>query len=114
MFAFVSMYNSSLEKKIWYLDVIAKLEAANTLSKVEERSLETARMLVKITQSNERFANYAIAIILSIGFLLSWYGAQKWHSIVQKRDDSIANLQVEKLELEVAKLRSEQSASQDK
>ena len=65
------------------------------------------RKLIEVTRSNETSANLGIALILAAGLSLSSYGAKRWYQKIQLRDDRLAALQIEKLEAEICKLRSE-------
>lgn len=107
VFAFVSTYTSSLDRKIKYSEVVIPLEAKSQRTAVEEKTLLMNQKLIEVTKSNEHSAMGGVAICLVAGFLLSGYGAQRWHRDIQRRDDKLANLQIEKLEVEVAKLKYE-------
>lgn len=107
IFAFTTVYTSSLEKKIKYAEAMIALEAKTTRTKLEDDTLALNRKLVEVTQSNERTANYSLGSLIAIGLALSVYGAVRWHQFIQPRDDEIARLQKEKLEAEVSKLRAE-------
>ncbi len=52
-------------------------------------------------------SSVAVGVSLGISILLSLYGAIKWHREIQQRDDKLTTLQLEKLEVEIEKLRSE-------
>jgi hypothetical protein len=106
IFAFVSTYTSSLDRKIRYSETIIPLEAKAQRTKTEEDLLAMNRQLMQVTKSNEKFAASLIGVVLSLGVVLSAYGATQWHKVVQRRDDKLAELQVRKLEAEVAKLES--------
>lgn len=107
IFAFVSSYSSSLDRKIKYSEVIIPLEAKADRSKIENDLLALNQRLIEVTKSNEKSASTAIGIVLGFGLLLSAYGAKKWHQVIQTRDDKLADLQLRKLEAEVAKLEAE-------
>lgn len=107
IFAFVSTYTASLDKKIKYSETIIPLEAKTQRSKAEIDLLDMNKKLIEVTKSNEHAAESIIIIVLAIGITFSALGAQSWYSTIQKRDDRLVALQQEKLELEIEKLRSE-------
>ena len=107
LFAFVSTYTSSLDRKIKYSEVVIPLEAKAQRSKVEDDMLAMNKKLIEVTKSNESIAGAGISIVLTAGIFLSGFGATRWHSVIQKRDDRLAALQIEKLEVEIERLRSE-------
>ncbi|MGZ5858147.1 MAG: hypothetical protein ACXWJK_12970 [Burkholderiaceae bacterium] len=107
IFAFVSTYTTSLESKIKYTATIISLEAKEQRSKAENDLLVMDKQLIEVTKTNEKFADSAIGVVFGIGFILSIYGAIRWYNNIQMRDDKLGVLQLEKLEIEIAKLRSE-------
>ena len=104
IFSFVASYSSSLDRKVRYMEIVISLEAKTEKSKTEEDLLAMNRKLISVTKENEQAATVAISAVLVAGLLLSLYGATKWHQIVQKRDDQLAELQLRKLAAEVARL----------
>ena len=86
------------------MEIVIPLEAKTEKSKTEEDLLAMNRKLISVTKENEQAATVAISAVLVAGLLLSLYGATKWHQIVQKRDDQLAELQLRKLAAEVARL----------
>ncbi|MGV8823774.1 hypothetical protein [Methylibium petroleiphilum] len=109
--SFVTMYSSTLDRKIRYSEIIIPLEAKTPRSRVDEDVLELNKKLIDVTRENERAANIAIGALFSFGLALSAIGAHSWYQKVQIRDDRIANLQVRKLEAELSKLEAEIRAS---
>lgn len=109
--AFVSTYTASLDTKIKYKEVIISLEANAQRSKADEDRLELNKKLLEIAKSNESFANNMVFAAMVVGIVLSWFGFQLWYDRIQKRDDAVAQLQREKLELEIAKLRKDIAGS---
>ncbi|RZI82162.1 MAG: hypothetical protein EOP38_16920 [Rubrivivax sp.] len=107
IFAFVSTYTAALDRKVKYSEALIPLEAKTQRTKAEDDMLVMNKKLIEVTKSNEKFSNGAIALVFAFGSLLSWYGASKWHSVIQRRDDRLVELQLEKLEAEIAKLRTE-------
>lgn len=105
--SFVSVYSSTLDRKVALSEVVISLEAKEQLTKAEESTLELNKKLVEVAQSNERFAQSIIGGAFAIGLLLSIYGAYRWHTMIQARDDLLATLQIEKLRAEIAKLQFE-------
>ena len=55
----------------------------------------------------EWFAHRVIDGTFSIGLLLSVYGAQRWRTRIQGRDDLLATLPIKKLRTEISKLQLE-------
>lgn len=111
IFAFVSTYTASLDRKIKYSETIIPLEAKAQRSKAEDDLLAMNKKLIEVTKSNEESAGIIIIVILAVGISLSVFGAHMWYSTIQKRDNRLAALQQEKLELEIEKLRSELAKS---
>lgn len=107
IFAFVSTYSSSLDRKIKYAETVIPLEAKTQRSKADDELLALNKKLIEITKSNESAALSVISVVLVAGLMLSMYGALKWHRVIQERDDMLATLQLKKLEIEVAKLQRE-------
>ena len=114
IFAFVSIYSSSLERKVKYSEVVIPLEAKAQRSKMEESMLSMNKKLIEVTRSNEQFANALIGVVLLIGAALSWHGASNWHKKIQARDDMHAMLLLEKLRAEIDKLKLEKRALESK
>ena len=111
IFSFVSLYSSSLDRKVKYSEVILALKAKDQLTKAEQGTLEMNQQLIKVTKSNEDFAGWALAVFLVTGIALSISGAKKWHDVQQRRDDQVSELQLRKLTAEVAKLEAEVKGS---
>lgn len=107
VYTYVSVYTSSLDRQIKYAETAIQLEAKVERSKVEDDLLALTNKLSKVTESNKKTAHYLIAGIVGAGIALSVIGAIAWTRNIQQRDDRMALLQLEKLELEVAKLRKE-------
>ena len=104
IFSFVASYSSSLDRKIKYTETVIPLKAKAKRTEAEEEILKLHQKLLQVTGSNEETAGYAIGVVMAIGIGLSVYGAKRWHSIVQRRDDLLAELQIRKLSAEVAAL----------
>jgi hypothetical protein len=60
-----------------------------------------------VAKSNEDTALIVISVALAAGLFITWYGAKNGRNVIQKRADAMAELQMEKLSLEVEKLRRE-------
>jgi len=111
IFAFVSSYTSALDRKVKYLEVIISLEAKEQRSKVEEDTLSLTKRLVEVSNSNQSFANSFVGVVLSLGIAMSGFGAFRWYAKIQPRDDKLADLQIAKLQAEVARLNAPASPS---
>ncbi|HXU93297.1 MAG TPA: hypothetical protein VFP33_06520 [Gallionella sp.] len=111
IFSFVSMYSASLERKVKYMEVVILLEAKEQRSKADDDLLEMNKKLLEIAKSNEKAGNTLVSAILGIGIALSAYGAFLWHGKIQLRDDKLAQLQIEKLEVEISKLQGESAST---
>lgn len=107
IFSFISIYSSALDRKIEYSKILIPLEAKEQRTKAEESMLAMNKKLIDVTKSNEQFANGLIAVALAAGLSLSWYGASKWYSNIQARDDMQSLLQIEKMRAEINKLKLE-------
>lgn len=107
IFSFVSTYATSLDRKIGFLEVVIPLEAKMDRTKAENELLNMKKKLIEVTKSNESYATNAAGIVIGLGLFLSLYGAHSWYNKIQVRDDKLAQLQLEKVELEVARLRHE-------
>jgi hypothetical protein len=112
IFAFVSTYTASLDRKIKYLEAIIPLEANTERTKTENDFLAMNRKLIEVTKSNESIVENLIAVVFVVGIMLSIYGAREWYHAIQRRDDKLVILQLEKLEIEIEKLRSDISKPQ--
>lgn len=107
IFALVSTYTSTLDRKIKYSETIIPLEAKVQRSKIEDNQLAMNKKLIEVSKSNENFAGSVLMLFLMVGIVLSCYGFLEWHQKIQPRDDKLATLQIAKLEVDIAKLRSE-------
>lgn len=107
IFSFVAVYNSSLEQKVRHAVVAIPLESIQQQTKVEKDLLALHKKLIQITSENEKSAAFVIGFLMTAGFFLSGLGAYKWHGVIQVRDNKLAELQLRKLEIEVAKLEKE-------
>lgn len=107
IFGFISIYSSSLDRKIEYSKTVIPLETKEQRTKAEESMLAMCKKLIEVTKSNESFANVLIAFVLAAGLSLSWYGAWNWHTKIQARDDMQSLLLLEKMRAEINKLKLE-------
>lgn len=107
IFAFVSVYTSSLDKIVKYSETITYLEAKAEPSKIDLDVVKMNRDLIALTNKNKDAGILASALPAGLGIFLSFYGAIKWYNVIQPRDDKIVSLQIAKLEAEIAKLKSE-------
>jgi len=104
---FVSIYSSALDNKVRLSEAIIPLEAKKELTKIEKDTLEINKKVIEVAKSNEWLAHRVIGGIFFIGLLLSIYGAQRWRTRIQVRDDLLATLQIKKLRTEISKLQLE-------
>lgn len=104
VFSFASNYTTNLDRKVKYSEVVISLESKASKSKSEDDLLALNKRLLEVTTSNEKVLNSVLGAATAIGILLSFIGAQSWKNKIQNRDDQIAELQIEKLKLEIAKL----------
>ncbi len=107
VFAFVATYNFTLENKARYSETIILLESKSPRTKADEDILELNRKLLSVTSENGDISNKAIGLLCGAGISISFLGAISWYRRVQLRDDKLIEMQMEKLHLEVAKLKSE-------
>jgi F420-0:gamma-glutamyl ligase-like protein len=107
IFSFVAVYSSSLDKKMQYYQAVVMLEAKVGKTVEDNEILKLNKRMLEVTKGNEGTANTFAGGVIALGVIISLWGASKWHSVIQLRDDRLANLQIDKLEAEIAKLRSE-------
>lgn len=105
VFSFVAVYASSLERKAALMEAIFTLEDKLEKPMVEQKRLFLNQTLLEKTANDESFANKLLGVVLGSGFLLAGWGWWNWKRVVHPRDERVAVLQVEKLELEVGRLR---------
>jgi len=105
--AIASVYNSSLEKKIVYVQAVIALESKSERTKQEEDTLKLNRWLIDVTKKNEDYVNVLLGAVLGLGIVLSGFGATQWRRTIQRRDDQLAELQIQKLQAEIAKIQAE-------
>jgi len=107
IFSFISMYSASLEQKVKYMEALILLEAKTEKNKVDADLLEMNKKLLEVATSNDKTGNSFASAVLGTGIVFSIFGAFLWYGKIQLRDDKLAQLQIEKLELELSKLRGE-------
>lgn len=105
IFSFVAVYSSSLDKKMQYYQSVVMLEAKVPKSKEDGELLKLHNRMLEVTKGNEDVAYTFAAVVIFLGSIISFWGAGKWHSVIQLRDDRLANLQLEKLQAEVDALK---------
>ena len=113
IYAYVATYTASLDRKIKYFEVVIPLEAKSPRSKSEDDLLALNRKLVEVTQSNQKSATRMISAVLGAGLALSLIGAVKWYVKIQVRDDKLAQLQIDKLQAEIEKLKRDTPQSSE-
>lgn len=104
IFSYLSVYSSTLDKKVQLLEKQLVLNEKKKKTKVDEGALEITNKLLEITKANEKNAYYGIVLLLLIGVFLSLFGAYQWATKIQIRDDEIARLQEVKLLAEISVL----------
>ena len=107
VFSFTTIYTASLERRIEYSRVIMQTEAKAQRDKNDENALKLNKTLLEVTKTNEAFANMVLGAVIGIGLALSGYASKSWYQKIQKRDEKVALLQIEKLEHEIKKLAAE-------
>lgn len=105
--SFVSVYTASLEKKVAYSEIIIKLKVKSYRTTPEKEILTLNERLLEITKNNEDFANKVFGVLAGLGVSLSFSAFSQWYRVIQKRDDRVADLQLEKLELEIRQVKAE-------
>lgn len=105
IFSFVATYSATLDRKVKYSEVIIPLEGKAPRTKAEDEILDMNKRLIEVAQENQKFASTVIGFVLTFGIVIAVSGAILWYKKIQVRDDKLARLQIEKLELELASLR---------
>lgn len=109
-FGFIASYTSALDSKIKYAGIVIPLAQKANRTETDEQMLAMHKKLLDLTKTNERTSYVVVTVVATIGLLLSVWGAERWYGQIQARDDKLAELQIEKLEAEIAKLRDEHQA----
>lgn len=104
VFSFSSVYTASLDRAVSYAEIVIPLEAKESRTKAEDETLNLNKKLIDVTTANKKFALNALVVLCGVGFFISGIGGFCWYDKIQRRDDKLAELQLRKLELEVAKL----------
>jgi hypothetical protein len=113
IFSYVSIYATSLDRKIKFAEVVISLEAKADRTKSENDLLGLHKKLIEVTKSNQDVATAWVGTVLGLGIVMSFAGARAWYTKIQLRDDKLAELQLERAELEVERLRRELPVSAD-
>src|SRR5690606_34726873 len=111
VYAFVSTYNATLADKVRYSEAIIMLEAKTSLTKAEENVLKLNKRLLEVTIKNGETVNIAAGLLAGAGISICFLGLTSWYKRVQQYEDELAKLQIEKLKMEIANLRSENLTS---
>lgn len=109
LLSLVAVYTSTLSEKIRLADAISVLETIEKRSPEQEVRLAIRQKELSVRQSNESTASIVLLVIFGLGLGCSFWGFDQWKSLVQTRDDQIAELQRRKLELEVHALAAVQA-----
>ena len=113
VYAFVALYSNSLERVETYSKLVIELQANTSPTEVEKDRLTLAKAMLKVTTENRLAGTWGFALTLGLGLFMGLLGGMLWHSRIQVRDDEVATLQLEKLRLEVEKLRVDASRKVD-
>jgi hypothetical protein len=96
------VYNEALSVKARLISEISQLQSEAASSPRHHDELALKNKLLDVTKNNEQMYVWIIGGAMALGVVLIAFGATRWYRIVQVRDDRIAELQLRKLELEVA------------
>ena len=113
VFSFATSYSWSLDRKIRHYEATLLLEAKEQRTKAEDEVLAMHKKLIELTRSNEKSANNSLLFVLVLGIALSFYGAWKWYSLIQLRDDELMTLQLRKLKIEVEIMEADTKSTDD-
>lgn len=109
--AFFSTSNTFLEQQMKHHELAMALEAKTPRSEIDDHRLVIHNALADLANTNRQRVAQIIIGILGVGIALSVIGLWLWYTKIQVRDDKLAQLQIAKLECEVAKLQAELAAS---
>lgn len=110
IFSFAAVYSSSLERKMQYFQSAVVLETKIEKSKEDGELLKLNNRMIEVTKENERTVANLVGLVVGFGIFISIWGAYKWLTLIQVRDDRLANLQLEKLQAEVDALKPSKSS----
>jgi hypothetical protein len=80
----------------------AASKESNPLAKIIEKRLD-------VTVKNKEFFYQALGVLIAFAMYLMFYGFVQWHKKIQPRQDELLDLQIERLRLEVARLKTSES-----
>jgi hypothetical protein len=89
------------------MEAIIQLENKTDRNKVENDLLKLNRTLLDTAITNQHTASIGTFVFFFFGLGFCVYGARNWREKIQTRDDRLPQLQIEKLEAEINKLRAE-------
>lgn len=85
--SYVAGYSSALDRKFATAKEILVLQGKDNRTKQEEELLQINIKLLDVTKSNSDLLTVMVGLTMGLGLCLSGFGAQRWHNIIQKRDD---------------------------
>jgi len=110
IFSFVTVYSSSLDKRLQFFQAVVMLEAKAEKAKEDAELLKLNRRMLEVTKENERVANAFAGGVIALGLVLSLWGGHRWNSVIQHRDDRLAELQIQKLEAELEHIKTKKQS----
>lgn len=104
----LSVYVSKTTNKLLFQTLIDQetLKQLPNPSSVEKTKEQVLQRRIEIAVQDRNFDTRALGAVGGIAFCVMVYGFWKWHREVQPVQDKIAELQLEKLRLEVSQMKT--------
>lgn len=101
--AFVYVHKTTNEMAFEAYIEYEELDTKEHPTPVEKKRKELIEKRLEIAVKDRDFYNYAISALIGVGIFCVGFGFWKWETVVQPRQDSLLDLQIEKARHELKK-----------